>query len=63
MPDTAAILIVFIILASVDSPTGELQYHDAFFLGVEFCWQFPWLLERATQFGIKMLEENFNQMF
>ena len=33
---------------------------DAFFLRVEFCWQFPWSLEQAIQFGIKILEEIFN---
>ena len=32
----AAVLIVFIILASVDSPTGELQYQMLSFSGLNF---------------------------
>ena len=32
----AALLMVFIILASVDSPTGELQYHTVSFSGLNF---------------------------
>ena len=32
----AALLMVFIILASVDSPIGELQYHTVSFSGLNF---------------------------
>ena len=33
---------------------------DTFFLRVEFCWQFPWSLEQAIQFGINMRKKILN---
>ena len=54
----AAVLIVFIILVIVDSPTGELQYQTLSFSGLNFADSSLGRWNR--QFGIKMLEEIFN---
>ena len=51
----AALLTVFIILASVDSPTGELQYHTVSFLGLNFpdCSLGRW--NRQSNLGLRCL--------